>query len=323
MNMNNNATQINKFTPRLSLGPLLYYWPAVDVFRFYEAIARTPVDIIYLGETVCSKRRLLRPDAWLQIAGLLQQAGKQVVLSTLTLLEANSDLSSLQRICSNAQYMVEANDMSAVQLMSGKKSFVTGPAVNIYNSRTLEVLARAGLKRWTLPVELSKDTLTTLHQKRPVNVETEVFVFGRLPLAYSARCFTARAHDLPKDDCQYRCLDYADGLMLKTREDEPFLVLNGIQTQSAKTQNLIADVDDFINLEIDVLRISPQSKNTEQVIDVFHKCLHGTISIGDAENTLQKYIMSGECDGYWRGQAGMDNPEMNKIPIDSNRENIS
>lgn len=292
--------------PKLSLGPLLYYWPRDDVFRFYENIAETAVDIVYLGETVCSKRRLLRPDAWLQLAGLLKEAGKEVVLSTLTLLEANSELSALRKICSNDEYMIEANDMTAVQLMSGKKSFVTGPAVNIYNSRTLEVLAHSGLKRWTLPVELSKETLVTMHQGRPFGVETELFVFGRLPLAYSARCFTARAHNLPKDDCQYRCLDYADGLLLKTREDESFLVLNGIQTQSAKTQNLVSDIDDFVNLEIDVLRISPQSKNTEQIIDIFDRCLRGKISSLDAEKKLQQYIMSGECDGYWHGQAGMD-----------------
>lgn len=292
--------------PKLSLGPLLYYWPRDDVFKFYENIADTAVDIVYLGETVCSKRRLLRPEAWLQLAGLLNEAGKEVVLSTLTLLEANSELSALRKICSNDQYMIEANDMTAVQLMSGKKSFVTGPAVNIYNSRTLEVLARSGLKRWTLPVELSKETLVAMHQDRPLGVETEIFVFGRLPLAYSARCFTARAHNLPKDDCQYRCLDYADGLLLKTREDESFLVLNGIQTQSAKTQNLVSDIDDFVNLEIDVLRISPQSKNTEQIIDIFDSCLRGKISSLDAEKKLQQYIMSGECDGYWHGQAGMD-----------------
>jgi len=293
--------------PKLSLGPLLYYWSRDDVFRFYESIADTAVDIVYLGETVCSKRRLLKPDAWLQIAGLLQEAGKEVVLSTLTLLEANSELSSLKKICNNEQYLIEANDMAAVQMMSGKKSFVAGPAVNVYNSRTLEVLARAGLKRWTLPVELSKDTLASLHKNRPYNVETEVFVFGRLPLAYSARCFTARAHNLPKDDCQYRCLDYPDGLLLRTREDESFLVLNGIQTQSAKTQNLVRDLEDFINLEIDVLRISPQSKNTEQIIDVFYHCLYGHISSEEAEKTIQPYIMSGECDGYWHGGAGMDN----------------
>jgi collagenase-like PrtC family protease len=189
--------------------------------------------------------------------------------------------------------------------MAGNRHFVTGPAVNIYNSRTLTVLARSGLKRWTLPVELSKETLASLHQNRPEGVETEVFAFGRLPLAYSARCFTARAHNLAKDDCQFRCLDYADGLMLRTREDEAFLVLNGIQTQSAKTQNLVRDIDDFIDLEVDVLRISPQSRNTQQVINIFHQCLNGNMTSCDAEDELQKYTMSGECDGYWHGQPGM------------------
>jgi len=308
---------MEKTLPKLSLGPILYYWPREEVFKFYEAIADSPVAIVYLGETVCSKRRLLRPDDWLQLAELLQAAGKEVVFSTLTLLEAYSELSTLQKICNNDQYVVEANDMAAVQMMSGKKMFVTGPAVNIYNSRTLDVLARCGLKRWTLPVELSKETLTPLHQSRPLGVETEVFVFGRLPLAYSARCFTARSHNLPKDDCQYRCLDYPDGLMLRTREDESFLVLNGIQTQSAKTQNLISDINDFIELDIDVLRISPQSKNTENIIDIFYDCLHGKITSSGAEEALQQYIMSGECNGYWSGQAGMDRADQQQVRLDN------
>lgn len=317
--MNNNITQQTISKPKLSLGPLLYFWSREDVFKFYESIADTNIDIVYLGETVCSKRRLLKPEAWLQIAGLLKESGKEVVLSTLTLLEANSELSALRKICDNDQYMVEANDMSAVQLMSGKKSFVTGPAVNIYNSRTLEVLAQSGLKRWTMQVELSKETLVALHQNRPQGVETEVFVFGRLPLAYSARCFTARAHNLPKDDCQFRCQDDPDGLLLQTREDESFLVLNGIQTQSAKTQNLIHDMSDFIDLEIDVLRISPQSKNTVQVIEVFDDCLRGKISCEEAEKSLQHYIMVGECDGYWHGQAGMNYTASHKSMVDERK----
>jgi len=307
--MSTNQTQqtvLKPKIPKLSLGPLLYYWSRDDVFSFYKLIADSAVDIVYLGETVCSKRRLLRLDSWLQIADLLREAGKEVVLSTLTLLEANSELLALKKICDNKDYMVEANDMTAVQLLSGKASFVTGPAVNIYNLRTLEVLARAGLKRWTLQVELSKQTLTTMHQNRPAGVETEVFVFGRMPLAYSARCFTARSHNLPKDDCQLRCLDDADGLLLRTREEESFLVLNGVQTQSAKTQNLINEISDFIDLEVDVLRISPQSKNTVQVIEIFDNCLRGKISSSEAEKSLQQYILSGDCSGYWHGQAGMD-----------------
>jgi len=317
--MKGDKSQSDVFRPRLSLGPILYYWSRDEVFSFYQGIAETPIDIVYLGETVCAKRRVMGPDAWLEVADMLQKAGKEVVLSTLTLLEANSELGALRKICNNDRYPVEANDMAAVQMMAGKKRFVTGPAVNIYNSRTLDVLASSGLKRWTLPVELSKATLASLHHDRPEGVETEVFAFGRLSLAYSARCFTARAHNLPKDDCQFRCLDYPDGLMLRTREDESFLVLNGIQTQSAKTQNLVKDIDDFIDLEVDVLRISPQSRNTQQIIDIFHDCLNGKMTGCDADNELQKYMMSGECDGYWHGQAGMIGTDTARAVINKQR----
>lgn len=309
-----------KKLPKLSLGPILYYWSREDVFKFYEAIAQTSVDIVYLGETVCSKRRVMKLDDWFQVAEILQQSGKQVVLSTLTLLEANSELLLLRKICNNDSYMVEANDLAAVQMMAGKKTFVTGPSVNIYNSRTLDVFARSGLKRWTLPVELSKETLTVLHRDRPEGVETEVFVYGRLPLAYSARCFTARSHNLPKDDCQFRCLDDPDGLMMRTRDDESFLVLNGIQTQSAKTQNLIGDLDDLIDMEIDVLRISPQSRDTEQVIDIFYDRLHGKITSSDAQQRLQKTFISGECDGYWHGEAGMDKTVIDNFTMNTNQD---
>jgi len=292
--------------PKLSLGPLPYYWPRETLLDFYEQISDTPVDIVYLGETVCSKRRSLKYAEWLELAAQLQAAGKEVVLSTLTLLEAGSELGGLKRLCEQQDFLVEANDMSAVQFLSGKRPFVTGPAVNIYNSGTLSVLAGLGLKRWALPVELSRDTLADMQADRPEGVETEVPVFGRLPLAYSARCFTARAHNLPKDDCQFRCLDYPDGMLLSTREDESFLVLNGIQTQSARTLNLVSELDNLRQLGVDVLRISPQSLHTDTIIQIFHDCLQGERSTDEAATELAGFMPVGPCDGYWYGDAGMD-----------------
>jgi collagenase-like PrtC family protease len=293
-------------TPKLSLGPVPYFWSRETLLEFYERIALTPVDIVYLGETVCSKRRPLKTGEWLELAADLRAAGKEVVLSGLTLLEAGSELASLKRLCREQDYLIEANDMAAVQLLAGNRPFVSGPSVNIYNSGTLSVLAGLGLQRWVLPVELSRDTLADMQAQCPAGVATEVFVFGRLPLAWSARCFTARAHNLPKDDCQFRCLDYPDGMLLSTREDESFLVLNGIQTQSARTLNLISELDDLGQLEVDVLRISPQSRHTEVIIDTFHRCLQGDITATAAEIQLDRLMPVGPCNGYWYGDAGMD-----------------
>lgn len=75
---------------KLALGPLLYYWPRDTVFEFYEHIAGLPVDIVYLGEAVCSRRRDIQRNDWLDIAQFLTEAGKETILSTLALTEAES-----------------------------------------------------------------------------------------------------------------------------------------------------------------------------------------------------------------------------------------
>ena len=290
---------------KIALGPILYYWPRDTILEFYERMAETPVDIIYLGESVCSKRKLLRTQDWLTLAEKLAKTGKEIVLSTLTLLEADSELKTLRRLCEQKDFMIEANDMAAVHLLEGS-AFATGPSVNIYNSRTLKRLADFGLRRWVLPVELSRDTLVEMQANRPEGVETEVLVYGRLPLAYSARCFTARSHNLPKDDCQYRCLDYPDGLTLSSQDNKPFLTLNGIQTQSARTCNLLNAIPEMKEMGVDILRISPQSRHTEKVIDIFHKGIKEPESVTENLKRLESLMPMGACDGYWYGQAGME-----------------
>ena len=290
---------------KLSVGPVLYYWPREILLDFYDDLTDLPVDIVYLGETVCSKRNLMRTRDWLEVGERLAASGKEVVLSTLALLEAESELKRLRRICTNDRFLVEANDMGAVQLLQGRP-FVAGHSVNIYNGRSMELLAGLGLKRWVLPLELSAETLGDLQRIRPEGVETELFAYGRLPLAYSARCFTARAHKLPKDDCQYRCLDYPDGLILSTQDDNRFLSLNGIQTQSARTLNLLSEIDEMRKLGVDVIRISPQSRGTDRVIAVFRRCLDGDLNPEEGNRLLTPLMPSGACNGYWYGGAGME-----------------
>ncbi len=287
---------------QLSLGPVLYYWSRDDLYAFYEEAAELPVDIIYLGETVCSKRRSLRTEDWLELAQKLnRESGKQIVLSTLSLLEAESELKTLRRICDNGELLVEANDMAAVQILSRMGlPFVTGPTVNVYNGETLRVLEQAGLKRWVMPLELSRSTLRSMKAELGEATECEIFAYGRMPLTLSARCFTARSHNLPKDDCQYKCIDYPEGRLMSTQDGDPFLVLNGIQTLSALTCNLLEEIGELESNGADILRISPQQRHTGRIVKAFRQALEG-----GAPQDLKSCSPLGFCNGFWREGAGM------------------
>lgn len=291
---------------KLALGPILYYWPRDEVLAFYEAVAASPVDIVYLGEAVCSRRHEVRLNDWFDIATALRDAGKEVVLSTQVLIESGADVTVLHKIADNGSFLVEANDMGAVHCLEGKVPFVAGPHLNIYNLPTLQWMAPLGIHRWVMPLEMSGADLALIQQGKPADVQTEVFAYGRMPLAFSARCFTARHCNLPKDDCQFKCMEHPDGLMMRTRESEEFLVLNGIQTQSARVYNLLPEVEAMRTIGVDVLRISPQAQHTVRISELFHGVMAGTLAVPAANAELETLMPEKACNGYWHAKPGLE-----------------
>ncbi len=291
---------------KLAVGPLLYYWPRREVLAYYDSLAVSAADVVYLGEVVCSRRHELRLPDWLAIARMLAASGKEAVLATQALIESESDLKTLRRITGNGEFTVEANDMGAVHLLAGAAPFVAGPHLNIYNRATLELLRELGAVRWVPPLEMSRAMLRELLREMPAAPATEVFAYGRMPLAFSARCFTARRYNLQKDNCDFRCIEHPEGLLVRTREGHPFLALNGIQTQSAAVWNLLPFLPELKELGVSVLRVSPQPQHTAEVLELFRSCIEDATSIEETTRRLAPLMPDGACDGYWRARPGME-----------------
>ena len=287
-------------TMKLSLGPLQYFWPRERTLAFYREAADWPVDVIYLGETVCSKRRELGTRDWIALAAELARSGKQIVLSSLALIEAESELGALQRLVDHGDCWIEANDLSAVQLCRERGvPFVAGPTLNVYNHQALAMLMEDGLRRWVPGVEQGHTLLRELREAMQAEGRTmpelEVIAFGRLPLAFSARCFTARALDVAKDQCGFRCIDYPDGMPLATREGRPFLRINGIQVQGEEITDIGPELPVLRELGVDILRLYPQAEGMAEMVAHYHLARRSPVAPPRV----------GARNGYWHGEPGM------------------
>lgn len=287
---------------KFSLGPILYFWDKQKVVDFYRAAAESSVDIIYLGETVCAKRRELRLEDYIAIAHQLREAGKEVVLSSMTLLESPADLRELNHYCDNGEFLIEANDMGAVALLQERGlPFVAGNSLNCYNQHSLRYLMQMGMQRWVVPVELPLRWIKTLLGSDEIAdvrecISSELLAFGQLPLAWSARCFSARAEGKSKDQCELCCKKYPAGRAVTSQEGEVLFTLNGIQTQSGYRYNLINDLAELQNT-IDVIRLSPQPDDTFLWLERFQQQFFNPTIF-----PLQKP----DCNGFWHAQAGKE-----------------
>ncbi len=290
----------------IGLGPILFNWAPEMKRDFYFRVAdEAPVDRVCLGEVVCAKRAPFFDPFIPEIAARLEAAGKTVVISTPALAAGVRELAALRDLVSGHDMLIEANDAAALRLLSGRPHAV-GPFVNVYNEDTLRFLARRGARYFALPVELPAKALTALAPAAAAEgVALEVQVFGRLPLAISARCHHARAHGLHKDGCQYVCGDDPDGLAVETLDGEGFLAVNGTQTLSYRPVNLAAEIPALRRTGISAFRLSPHAVDMVAVARLIRGVLDSREEPEAAARRLSGLVRFAPCaNGFYYGVEG-------------------
>jgi O2-independent ubiquinone biosynthesis protein UbiV len=267
----------------LTLGPLLYHWSAERRRDFYFKIAdEAPVDCVYFGEVICSKREPFFEDLFDEVAGRLKRAGKQVVISTIGLVTTPREMAEIKRRA-DADNVVEANDVACLQALHGKPH-VIGPFVNVFNEGAREFVIRNGAVRVVIPVEAPATSIKVLADSP---VETEVFVFGRQPLSIAMRCYHARSRGLTKDSCNFVCGLEPNGLSATTVDGEDLLTISGTSTQSHGYAVLLNELDELRQWGVTHFRLSPQDMDMVAVSQIYRDTLDGAVAPAEAEKRLQ------------------------------------
>lgn len=294
-------------TVRLTLGPILFHWPTEKKLDFYARIAdEAPVDVVYLGEVVCSKRAPFFEDHYEEVASRLERAGKKVVMSSLGEVMLKREREMVADFARLEGREIEINDNTALFHVSGRRPHRLGPLMNVYNEATLSYLAARGATHVAPPPEMPREALAVLAARaRALNVGFEIQGFGRASLALSARCYHARAHGRTKDNCQFVCEQDVDGMTLNALDGAAFLAVNGIQTLSHAFIDLSGDLADLVALGVTDIRLSPHSLDMVAVARIFREALDERISAAEARQKIRALDAPGPfANGFFHGRAG-------------------
>ena len=290
----------------LTMGPVLFHWPVETLRDFYFRIAdEAPVGSVCLGEVICHKRAPFFAPYLDEVADRLKAAGKRVVFSTLAEVMLPAERRLVEAVCAIDDQPVEVNDVSALWHLAGRLHHI-GPYMNVYNEDALAVLAGKGASHVCLPAELPAAALQALGTAAvPLGVSLEVQVFGRMPLALSARCYHARLTGRTKDSCQYACEADRDGLALETLDGASFLAINGVQTLSHSCLNLAGELANLTDMGITRFRLSPHGCDMVAIAEVFRAVLDDKLDRDEAEIRLAALEPPGPfANGFFHGRPG-------------------
>ena len=135
---------------KISIGAIAGSWTRSAAMAFYDAVALSSVDIVYVGTMIHSPQTGLQQRDCLAVARELAQGGKEVVLSVRAN-EGERDAEGASLWVADGPLPVEVGDMRTFHLLAGKVPLVIGTGLPCGDAMTLGQLVGLGAKRWAMP----------------------------------------------------------------------------------------------------------------------------------------------------------------------------
>ncbi len=284
---------------KISVGPAPSHWGRERIESFYQALARCPVDYVYLGETACPVRSCFSPDFLDRLCDELTRAGKKVYVSSLSLVRSEKQYRTFRGLAQRVQH-IEINSPAFLGLARHYHA-VTGMFLNVYNSATANILAKHKVERIMLPCELNFQSIASIAKR--CTAATELIVHGHVPIGISRTCQTVRSLGYNGDGCGKLCQRYPEGMTLNAG-DQPMFRVDGPQTLSASTYCLVEYLPQLAQAGVDTVRILPQWNHTGRIVHIYRDVLEHRRHCADVVEELKAISSGGLCNGWFLGKAG-------------------
>ena len=162
---------------KISVGAITGQWSRSAAMAFYDAVALSSANIVYLGVTNHTPHATLQRRDCLAVARELAADGKEVVLSARTAGDVR-DAESFRAWIEECGLPVEADDATTLRLLSGRAQLVIGPGVPCENGTALKQLMELGARRWVIPAVCKGEVMQALSYGGNAGCEIELPVLS-------------------------------------------------------------------------------------------------------------------------------------------------
>lgn len=157
---------------KISIGAVAGTWTRSATMAFYDAVALSSVDVVYIGTTIHSPQGGLQKRDCLAVARELTASGKEVVLSVRAAPQ-DCDVEDFHTWIADSALPVEVSDARTFQLLAGKVPLVIGMGMPCENKATLLRLVDMGAVRWVSPAVCRGEFVRMVSYARDADCEIE------------------------------------------------------------------------------------------------------------------------------------------------------
>jgi O2-independent ubiquinone biosynthesis protein UbiV len=246
---------------KISIGALGGSWNRSATMAFYDAVALSSVDIVYIGTAIYSPLAGLRQRDCLAVARELAAGGKEVVLSVRPA-AGEWDAGSFNAWVADCALPVEVGDARTLQMLAGKVPLVIGADVPCASSAALRQLAELGAKRWVTPAVCRGEVVKVLAYAGDAGCEIEQPVL-------SPRHFSRWQRRI--EDCPY--------------EGSPIHGLPGCDREGSSRSDAPDWARDLTVLRtagVAILRVTPRTVRDVEVSQLLGELVRGEVDAGEA-----------------------------------------